>query len=60
MFLVHRMSMWIINNMLTKSIHMVQGEHRGQDLLSVVLTRPEEHINKVLPIICDVKLSFRL
>jgi hypothetical protein len=50
-FLVQRMSMWIVNNVLTESICMVQGGHQGRDLLSVELTRVEEQVSKVLPII---------
>jgi hypothetical protein len=59
-FLVQRMSMWIVNNVPTESICMVQGGHQGRDLLLVELTRVEEQVSKVLPIILLYQLSFWL
>jgi predicted membrane protein len=55
LFLIQRMSIWIVNNVLIESISMIQG---GQDLLLMELTRLEEKVCRVLPIILLCQLSF--
>lgn len=59
-FLVQRMSIWILKNVLTESIFMIQGEHQGQDLLSLELAQPKREVSKILLTTYDVDLSFWL